>query len=140
MTSRLCPYCQKEKVWVFSGQKLKDGSKIYIDQATKKWAGKRCPDCERSRVKTALKYTPQQKKYMSERLKDFGYDIVSDSFPPEVEKDGRRYKVGILQGIADESLIAVDDEQKDDCDLYLVVFNSLRVLTPAKVKSLQRNV
>ena len=138
MSTRLCPYCQKEKTWVFSGKKLKDGSKIYLDQDQKKWSGKRCADCERNRVKTALKYNPQQKKYMTERLKTFGYHIINEGYPFEVEKDGQSYKMGILQGVADGSSLEINDRDQTECDLYLVIFNSLRVLSPAKVKSLQR--
>ena len=53
--TRLCVYCESDKPWIFSGKRLKDGSKVYTNEYAVRWAGRRCPDCERQRVQAAVK-------------------------------------------------------------------------------------
>ena len=63
-----CCYCLKKKLKIKTNKKLLDGSNIFSDDKGKKWAGKRCPDCERSRVKSSLKYDSFKRCIVAQQL------------------------------------------------------------------------
>ena len=50
LSVKKCVYCGTEQTRIATDQKLKDGSIIYVDCRGKRWAGRRCPNCERKRV------------------------------------------------------------------------------------------
>ena len=55
LPTKICTYCHKSNEHIWSGKKLKDGSKIYTNKKNQRWAGKRCPICEHERVRNSLK-------------------------------------------------------------------------------------
>ena len=90
---KVCTYCENEKVRIWSGAKLKDGSRVFIDQKHQRWAGRRCPDCEKSRVQTAVKCDRFAKANILRELESKGFEIVSSAVPIKVRKDGIRRRV-----------------------------------------------
>ena len=87
MNMRKCSYCDREMSWTWSGKTLKDGSKVYLDEEGRKWSGRRCPECEKERVKLALRYDDFQWKMMTSQLEAEGYSLLNHSYPLKVKKD-----------------------------------------------------
>lgn len=135
--SRLCPYCEQEKPWIFSGKKLKDGSKIYTDAFSCRWAGKRCPDCERHRVHAAVKCDSFTRDLVVQQLEEAGYTIACKTLPLIASKDGKTYTVGIRQAHAGPGKVLLDRAPKEAADVYALVFTSVRILTAAQIRSLE---
>ena len=73
--SRLCRYCSNDKAHIFSGQILKDGSKVFRDEKGGRWAGWRCPGCERSRVRQSLARHKLSLETIVNKLEDGGYFV-----------------------------------------------------------------
>ena len=133
---RLCKYCGVEKAWIFSGKKLRDGSKIYTNEFAVRWAGRRCPECERKRVLAAVKCNAFEKDLIIKQLMDAGYEIKSSSFPVVVEKNGEKLKVGVRQAKVEDSKIILNKGDTEDADLYALVFSSVRLCSKEKMKDL----
>ena len=139
--TRLCTYCQVEKPWVFSGKKLRDGSKIYTNEFALRWAGRRCPDCERMRVKAAVKCDSFERDIIIKQLKQAGYKVNSKVLPIEAEKNGQVYSVGIRHAHAhDGNIILNKASSSDKADIYALVFSSVRICSSEQLENLEGKV
>ncbi len=134
---RLCCYCNQYKTWLWFGKCLKDGSKIYVDQHESRWAGRRCPDCERKRIRAALKCSSLEKELVFSELKKQGYEVLSSSFPVKISKDGHTLTAGLRYATARDGQILLDDASPLDADLCVLLFQSARVLTKEALKKVQ---
>ena len=99
---RTCAYCRQDKAWIWGGKKLKDGSKVYTDENGLRWSGRRCPECERSRVYAAVRCDSFERDIIVRQFEDAGYEIVSKTLPLQVAKDGRTYTVGIKRAFTSD--------------------------------------
>ena len=136
---RLCCYCHQYKTWLWFGKRLKDGSKIYVDSESSRWAGKRCPDCERKRIRAALKCSLLEKELVFAELKNQGFEILSSSFPVKVSKDGQTMTAGIRYATTKEGQIFVEDSSIN-ADFFVLLFQSARVVTKQSLQKLQASV
>lgn len=136
VTTRICRYCSREKTWIYSGKKLKDGTKIYIDQNQHRWAGRRCPDCEKSRVQTSLRWDKFERDLIEQKLLTEGYHILQSTPPLLVEKDGKKLRVAIRHAaINDEKLIL--EPKNEDTDLHILVFASVRLCSSQNIAQIE---
>lgn len=138
LASKQCTYCQKNKNWVWQGKRLKDGSRVYTDEKGMRWAGKRCPSCERSRVRTALKITKLEKELVRSELKLAGYEIISSSFPMKVSKESSILKVGVhfVSTKSGKLLVEESHETNQDADIYVLIFRTVRIVDDSKWKNI----
>jgi len=135
---RLCCYCYQYKKWVWLGKRLRDGSKLYVDERNARWAGKRCPDCERKRVRAALKCTSFERELIFDELRRQGFEIVSFTFPLKVRRDEQNFSVGVRYAITKEGKIVLEEDGQTHCsDLYVVMFASARMITKEQVEQIQ---
>jgi hypothetical protein len=136
---RECGYCHKIYTWVWQGQLYKDGSKIYLDSKGKRWAGKRCPQCERKRVQVALKYNSFAKKIVLDELLKNNFSIKSKDYPFKAEKDGQEYVVGIQFAHAHKGKITLEEQAANSTpvDLVALVFKNVRLLPQNKINLLE---
>ncbi|MFK7824858.1 MAG: hypothetical protein AB8G05_11920 [Oligoflexales bacterium] len=135
--SRLCIYCKIEKPWIFSGKKLKDGSKIYTNEFAVRWAGRRCPDCERTRVHAAVRCGGFERDLIIKQLEQSGFVIQSKTLPIKAEKNGKVYSVGIRHAHAESSGLTLNKAPKEQADLYALVFSSVRICTADQLANLE---
>lgn len=126
---RVCVYCGEEKPWIFSGKKLRDGSKVYTNEFAVRWAGRRCPDCEKQRVHAAAKCNAFEKEQVIETLEKAGFSVSGDTLPITVEKDGQVNMVGVRKARASEGEILLSQPVSSDTELYALVFSSVRICT-----------
>lgn len=134
---RLCSYCHQYKPWIWSEQRLKDGSKKYVDDKNARWAGKRCPDCERKRVRAALKCTSFERDLVFNELEKQGFTILSLTIPVRVRKDGREFTVGVRYATTKGSQILLEDDGlTPDYDFYVVLFSTVRMLGKQQIEHL----
>lgn len=125
---RLCNYCQQYKAWVWSGKHLKDGSKVYIDEKSIRWAGKRCPDCEKKRIRAALKCSPPEKALIIAELKKQGFNVLSSSFPLKVEREGKHLSVGLRYASTHNGkIVLAHDDISEKADMFAIFFQSVRI-------------
>lgn len=124
--NRHCIYCNQDKPWIFSGKKLKDGSKIYTNEFALRWSGRRCPDCERSRVQSAVRCDLFEKELVIKELKQAGYKVHNRSLPIKVEKDGQILTVGLRHAYTEDGKITIDKGSSSQADMYAMVFSSVR--------------
>jgi hypothetical protein len=136
---RFCVYCEQDKVWIFSGLKLKDGSRVFVDQDKARWAGKRCPDCEKQRVQSALKCNSFEKDLILYELQMAGYTVTSTSVPLKVEKDGLSYQVSIKRAFTRDGKIILEHE-KSSHELQELLFQSVRIIPPQKLATLHPHI
>ncbi len=135
---RLCDYCQQYQVWIWNGTKLRDGSKVYVDENEARWSGKRCPSCERKRVRAALKCTPFERELIFAELRKQGFDILSTKFPLKVTKEGKAYSVGFRYATTAASRILLEEDGlQNSTDLCMLIFASTRLVTKDNVDRLQ---
>ena len=135
---RLCCYCYQYKLWLWDGKRLKDGSKVYVDDKQTRWAGKRCPDCERKRVRAALKCTPFERALIFAELQKQGFAIVTHKFPLKVHKDGKTFSVGFRYATTQGNRILLEDDGlQNSADLYMLIFASTRLVSKENVERLQ---
>jgi hypothetical protein len=139
-TSRACAYCKQEKAWIWSGKKLKDGSKIYTDENDMRWSGRRCPECERARVYAAVRCDGFERDIVLKQFEDSGYTVVSRSLPLKVAKDGKTFTVGIKRALAEQGKIVLETPVDPGSDVVALVFESVRICTPDQLARLQSNV
>jgi|GEM_PF-1460625 len=130
---KVCAYCEQEKVRIWSGAKLKDGSKVYIDHKHQRWAGRRCPDCEKSRVQTAVKCDRFAKANILRELESKGFDIVSSAVPIKVRKDGIEFTVGMRRAYMDGGNIVIENDLESSVDMVALVFETVRIATPEQI-------
>ena len=140
VNTRNCAYCQSEKVWQWSGKKLKDGSKIYVDGSGSRWSGRRCPDCERERVHAAVRCDSFERDVIIRQFEAGGYVVKSKTLPLKVEKDGETYTVGIKRAYTDGSKIVLETPVDDGPDIYALVFESVRICTADQLDRLTPNL
>ena len=138
--SATCFYCRKVKKKLRTDQKLKDGSKVYVDLQGRKWSGRRCPDCERARVKAAVRCDRFEREHIFYQLEKAGYRILTRTLPFRVEKDGKDYRVGIRRAIAHEGKILVDEGLEKDADIFVLLFESIRLLNKEQIDSLSAKI
>lgn len=124
---RFCIYCKTDKEWIWTGERLRDGSKIYVDDNGKRWAGRRCPECEKSRVTEAVRCDRFEKEVVLRELKDAGYKVKSTSLPIVCEKDGDLVTVAIKRAFTDEKQVVIESEGDEDADLVALIFASARL-------------
>lgn len=140
-SQRLCCYCHQYKPWLWSDRKLRDGSKLYVDEKNARWAGKRCPDCERKRVRAALKCTGFERDLIFNELRKQGFEILSSTFPLKVSKDGRIFSVGVRYATAKSGQILLEDDGlQNSSDFYVLLFASARTITKEQMGKLQTQV
>lgn len=142
-STRFCVYCQQQKVWIFRGDKAKDGSKIYTDARGSRWAGKRCPDCEKKRVKAANKHDYFERTSIVQKLKASGYKVVSTSSPMIVEKDGEYSTVGIQRAFTSaDGRIVVEDptEASEKTQLVALLFQTTKLVSRKQLAMLEHKI
>lgn len=137
---RLCTYCKQEKAWIWSGKKLKDGSRIYVDARDQRWAGRRCPDCERARVQTAIRCDDFERSVIVKEFEEKGFEVKSKNLPIKVEKDGQQLTVGVKRAFVQGEKVVVDGPWENGVDVVALVFESVRVCTPDQLKKLGANL
>jgi hypothetical protein len=133
---RNCEYCQKKKVWVETDRKLKDGTKVYLDIQGRRWAGKRCPECERKRVKDAFKYDDFEKNLICSEIQKKGWEILSSKVPFDVVKDGKIQKINIIHASTHAGQVVLEDAPRGPGDLFAMVFHTVRFCTAAQIEEL----
>jgi len=134
LKTRTCGYCETERVWNWNGQKMKDGSKVYTDEKGHRWAGRRCPVCEKSRVAAAVRHDSFDREMIFQQLVDKGFKIKSKTHPVTVEKDGQSYQVGIRRARTVDGSILIESPADVRDDIVALVFESVRLCTPEQIK------
>lgn len=137
---RLCVYCDKPKIWNWNGKKLKDGSKIFVDAQQKRWAGKRCPDCERGRVNAAIRCDSFEKNIIISQLIAAGYQIISKTLPLKVKRGGEILTVGVKRAYTENGQIVLESQTSENEDLYALVFESVRICDVTQMNRLAPNI
>lgn len=138
--TRTCMYCNNDKAWIFSGKKLKDGSKVYMDEKGARWAGRRCPECERSRVYAAVRCDSFEKDIIIKQFLESGFEVTSRTLPIKVEKDGKKYSVGIKRAFTNEGRIILETPVEPGHDLVALVFESVRICSADQLAKLSDQV
>lgn len=140
---RFCVYCQQQKEWIFRGDKAKDGSKIYTDSSGSRWAGKRCPDCEKKRVRAANKHDSFERASVVQKLKEDGYKVVSTSSPMIVQKAGQYSTVGIQRAFTNaDGRIVVESptEVADKTQIVALLFQTTKLVSRDHLLSLEHKL
>ncbi|MFK7871905.1 MAG: hypothetical protein AB8C84_01870 [Oligoflexales bacterium] len=132
-TWRHCQYCGQDSVFMWNQQRRKDGSKVYTNESGARWAGRRCPECERSRVNSSVRCTPFEMDLVRSQLEQGGYKILSKSVPLLVEKDGLEQKVGIRRVRVTEGQLVFDQHDLRPADFYVLLFAEVRLCPSDKL-------
>ncbi len=134
-SQRLCCYCHQYKPWISANKRLKDGSRLFVDEKNARWSGKRCPDCERKRVRAALKCTGFERELIFNELTKQGFEVLTHTFPIKVRREGPILNVGVRYASAKNGQIVLEDESlAQDCDLYILLFSSARLITKEQIE------
>ena len=133
---KVCTYCDQEKVRIWCGAKLKDGSKVFIDHKQQRWAGRRCPDCEKSRVQTAVKCDRFAKANIMRELESKGFEIISSAVPIKVRKDEIEFTVGMRRAFMEGGEIVLENEMETGVDMVALVFETVRLATPEQISAM----
>ena len=139
---RYCIYCQQHKVRKFSGKKSKDGSKVYVDDNNYRWAGKRCPDCEKKRVKAANRHDKFERQSIVDTLKAQGFNVISTASPMLVKKNGAYFSVGIQRAYAKEKgkiILENPTEVSEKTHLTALLFQTTKLVDNKQLQSLNKN-
>ena len=96
---RQCIYCQRLVSWQWQGQRLKDGSKIYLDEQGRRWAGRRCPSCEKQRVQTAIRFNRFDRMLLTKELAARGYRVKKFANPIVAEANGKNLLYSCAQSL-----------------------------------------
>lgn len=135
MTSvRYCEYCKTEKPWIWNGKKLKDGSRIYVNADNARWAGKRCPDCEKTRVQAAVRCDSFERELVARQLEERGFEVVSRSLPIKVSKDGQIYTVDIKRAFTEAGKVVVEAPADKGKEIVVLLFESIRICSPDQIQ------
>lgn len=140
---RICVYCSKELPWIFSGKKLKDGSKIYTDEKGSRWAGKRCPSCEKKRVQAAVKYDQFEKNNIIKSIENSGFNVISTSSPLIAEKDGERKSISVRRAYTREDgsiIIEAAPSNEDASDMTALLFQTVKLCDRAQMERLENRI
>jgi hypothetical protein len=113
---------------------MKDGSKVYTDERGHRWAGRRCPVCEKSRVAAAVRHDSFDREMIFQQLGDKGFKVKSKTHPVTVEKDGQVYQVGIRRARTVDGSILIESPADVRDDIVALVFESVRLCTPEQIK------
>lgn len=133
---RVCRYCKKEKFWIDSQKKLKDGTKIFVNQHHKRWAGRRCPECEKTRVKSTLQWDRFERNLIETTLLKAGYQLNSQTLPLKVVKDNQSYTVSIRHAAVEGDKILLESNH-DQADLQILVFASVRICSNEQMQKIE---
>lgn len=141
---RRCRYCDQEKSWIFFGQKMKDGTKIYKNEKGLRWSGRRCPDCERQRVQAALKSTYFDRGLIKLKLEQEGYEVLdlkSDIILVR-QPDGQIKKIALrtVGASSDGLLLSAGSKlnEPEDVDFYAVLFSSVKLVSVRDMMVLEK--
>ena len=126
---RYCKYCSVSCVWVWNGESLKDGSKIYIDANGNRWSGARCQNVKDKELKRLLNMIKQKEKLIIDSLIRDGFTIESRGYPIKASKDKKIYTVGIKHSSILENKEKELEFKEEDFDLYAVIFHSVKFCT-----------
>lgn len=137
---RRCAYCGHEKAWIFTGKKLRDGSKVYVDEDGSRWSGRRCPACERSRVHASVRCDRFERDIIAARFEEQGYTVVSRSLPMVVQKDGHTYTVGVKRAFTRNGKIVLETPVENGPDITALVFESVRLCKTEQLESLENSL
>lgn len=141
ISSQVCEYCHVERSKIFNGKKLKDGSKIYYDENGSRWSGKRCPQCEKSRVQSTIRCDRFQKEIIVKQLEDAGYQVHSKSLPFKVTKDGKPLQVGLRHAkMNEDGSIIINKEVASDHDLYALLFTTVRLVDSDRLDKMKESI
>lgn len=137
---RTCTYCKQDKAWIWSGKKLKDGSKVYVDAGGLRWSGRRCPECERSRVYAAVRCDSFERDIIIKQFEENGFEIQSRTLPLKVAKDGQTFTVGIKRAFTEGGKIVLETPVEPGHDIVALVFESVRICTTNQLERLAPNL
>ena len=132
---RVCVYCQRRLVWAWHGERLKDRARIYLDAEGRRWAGKRCADCEKKRVQTAIRFNRFDRMLISKELEAQGYKVKKFDNPLVVEMQGTTRQIAIRKAHTDGKAIIVEDSLPADGSC-LLLFSASRLLTKEQLQQL----
>ncbi len=140
MSKRFCPYCLQEDTWDFADLKLKDGTKVYVNAAGARWAGRRCPSCEKLRVKYAVTYDDFERKQISEALQKDGYQLLADSMPLKAQRQGQILSVHVRRAYIRAGSLVVDQAPPPHDGLTVILFQEVRILDTKQIDALQEKM
>lgn len=135
--TRVCHYCEQTKVWVWNRKKLRDGSKVYVDDGGSRWAGRRCPDCEKIRVQSAVKYDTFKRDNIIRELEKDGYQILSRCLPLRVEKDGVAYTVSVNYAQTKDGKVVLETPLSETADIHALIFETVRLFRSDQVEKIR---
>ena len=133
LSSRLCTYCDQKKTHLLTDSRLKDGSRIYVDQEQRRWAGRRCPDCERYRVKETLRFTKDEKLEITQALSEEGYSLLGFHEPLTATKGDHKITVDVVRATLDNENLRFKNPPDLSRDLCVILFRSLRIVDPKQL-------
>lgn len=134
-STRKCGYCLTERRWTWTGERLRDGSKIFVDDLQRRWAGKRCPICERRRVQATIECPSFEKFHVTKALAEAGYEVRNQTPPLQAHRDGVAYPVVIRHATLEQGKVVLESPLPEAEDqVCVLVFQSVRVV-PAKQMS-----
>jgi len=134
---RACGYCLIEKEFIFSGKRMSDGSKLYTDASGSRWSGKRCPECERSRVQAAIKFDAFDKNLLIHQIESQGYKVLSFKDIIVAEKDGTKFTFCARRGATTkEGQIVLDSATSQETDFTIILFQSTRICSKEQMLKL----
>ena len=134
---RQCFYCKKLKTWLWNDKRLKDGTKIYTNERNQRWAGKRCPSCEKERVKKAQKFTLLEKQTIMDSLIADGFKIKSPLYPIIASKQGKEYKIGIKRVIMGKT-DGIQDGEDNNIDIFALIYSQVGFCNKHKLSEFQQ--
>ena len=137
---RQCKYCGQLRARIFSGMKLKDGSKIYVDDNGARWSGARCPSCEKKRVQAAVKHDQFDRKNLIDSFEKDGYTVKNTTSPLIVEKNGKTKTVAIRRAYtnAQGNIVAekISSSEKN-ADMTALLFQTVKICTKDQMDRLE---
>jgi len=134
---RLCVYCKKNSPWIWTGKKLKDGSKVYYDDKKHRWGGRRCPVCEKTRIKSSQKFDKFKKQAVIQELRKEGFELKEGTRDLLVEKNNIQYKVRMIQaGFQNGKVLIETGEGEITTDYYAAVFQTVRIISRKQMRAI----
>ena len=134
---RKCVYCGRLIVWHWHGQRLKDGSKVYLDAQGRRWAGRRCASCEKQRVQTAIRFNRFDRSLLTKELAARGYRVKKFANPIIAEAEGKTYRIPVRKACTDGRAITIEEPLADDCaESFVLLFSSSRVFSREQIEQM----
>ena len=134
---RQCVYCQRLVVWRWHGQRLKDGSKIHLDEQGRRWAGRRCASCEKKRVQTAIRFNRFDRMLVTKELAARGYHIKKFANPIVAEANGKTCYIPVRKACTDGRAITIEEPlPQDEAESCVLLFSSSRVFSRAQIQQM----